>query len=83
MIWPRSAISHRWAVSVVPQTSELMTSTAERMAPGFAGAKADLQVDGVLDDVPLAVEVGKDVDRRIGDEKDFGIAWVGDQKKHG
>ena len=46
----------------------------------FAQAKADMQVDGVLDDVALAVEVGKDVDRRIGDEKDLRIAWRGDQK---
>ena len=38
-------------------------------------AEADLreQVDGVLDDVALGIEIGKDVDRRVGDEQRLGI----------
>ena len=39
-------------------------------------AEADLheQVDRVLDDVALGIEIGKDVDRRVGDEQRLGMA---------
>ena len=32
------------------------------------------EIDGVLDDVALGIEIGKDVDRRIGDEQRIGMA---------
>ena len=36
-------------------------------------SRAVVEIDGVLDDVALAIEVGKDVDRRIGDEHRIGV----------
>ena len=38
-------------------------------------AETDLgkQIDGILNDVPLGIEIGKDVDRCVGDEKRLGI----------
>ena len=32
------------------------------------------QVDGVLHDIDLGVEVGRDVDRRVGDQERLGVA---------
>ena len=45
-------------------------STADRMATfGVPKPKGGIKVDGVLDDVALGREIGRDVDRGIGDEQ--------------
>ncbi len=50
-------------------------STAERIATrGVPSADLHEEVDGVLDDVALGVEIGEDVDRRVGDEQRLGMA---------
>ena len=70
VIWPRSAILHSAAASMVEGIFDVTVSTAERMRDPRR-AKPDLreQVDRVLDDVALGIEVRKDVDRRVGDEQ--------------
>jgi len=75
VIWPRSDILQRMAVSVVPRILESMTSIAESMATrGSPRPRRMCRSMGVLDDVALGREVGQDVDRRVGYENDFGIA---------
>ena len=53
--------------------SGVTVSTAERMATrGTPMTDFDEQVDCVLDDVPLDLEIRKNIDRRIGDEQRVG-----------
>ena len=49
---------------------EVTVSTAERMATrGVPRPICDEQIDGVLDDVALGIEIGRDIDRGVGDEQ--------------
>ena len=74
MIWPRSAILHSAAASMVEGIFVVTVSTArEDRDPRRAEADLREEVDGVLDDVALGVEVGEDIDRGIGDEQRFRI----------
>ena len=54
---------------------EVTVSTADRIATRGVVPKPAwlIEIDGVLDDVALGVEIGEDVDRRIGDEHGLGI----------
>ena len=74
VIWPRSAILHSAAASMVEGIFDVTVSTADRIATrGVPRPTCGEEVDGVLDDVALGVEIGKDVDRRVGDEQRLGI----------
>ena len=54
VIWPRSAILHSAAASMVEGMVGVTVSTAERMATfGDPEAKPRIEIDGVLDDVAL------------------------------
>ena len=70
VIWPRSAILQSAAASMVEGIFDVTVSTADRIATA-GRAEADLgeEIDRVLHDVALGVEIGSDVDRRIGDEQ--------------
>ena len=70
VICPRSAILQSAAASMVDGILDVTVSTAERIATrGVPRPTCGEQVDRVLDDVALGVEVGEDVDRRVGDEQ--------------
>ena len=70
MIWPRSAILHRQAASIVDGIFELTVSTAARIATfGLLEPERPRQIDRVLADVDLVVERRRDVDRRVGDDQ--------------
>ena len=74
VICPRSAILQSAAASIVDGILEVTVSTAERIATrGVRQPDLREQVDRVLDDVDLGIEIGKDVDRGIGDEEHLGI----------
>ena len=74
VIWPRSAILQSAAASIVEGIFGVTVSTADRIATlGVAETEAEMQVDGVLDDVALGLEVGNDVHGGIGDEQRLGI----------
>ena len=75
VICPRSAILHSAAASIVDGILEVTVSTADRIATRGVVPKPAciIEIDRVLDDVALAVEIGEDVDRRIGDEQRLGI----------
>ena len=75
VIWPRSAILQSAAASIVDGI--LRRDGFDRGEDGNARrAEADLreQIDRVLDDVALGVEIGEDIDRRVGDEQRLRIA---------
>ena len=70
MIWPRSAILHRAAASIVEGTFAVTVSIALRIATrDFIDAHRMREIDRVLDDVDLRVEVGGDIDRCVGDDQ--------------
>ena len=75
VIWPRSAILQSAAASIVDGILDVTVSTADRIATRGDHAEAGLriEIDGVLDDVALGIEVGKDVDRGVGDEQRLGV----------
>ena len=54
---------------------EVTVSTADRIATrgDLPKPACIIEIDGVLDDVPLGIEIGEDVDRRVRDEQGFGI----------
>ena len=73
VIWPRSAILHSAAASSVEGTSGLTLSIALRIATRTSLLPERMgQVDRVLNDVDLAFQVRRDVDRRIGDDRAAG-----------
>ena len=75
VICPRSAILQSAAASMVDGILVVTVSTAERIATrGVPMPMPDPEVDGVLDDVALGIEVGEDVDRRVGDEQRLAVA---------
>ena len=52
----------------------MTVSTADRIATrGVPSPSLREQIDGVLHDVALGIEVGEDVDRRVGDEQRLGV----------
>ena len=70
VIWPRSAILHKAAASSVDGTSGLTLSIALRIATRTSfDPKRVGEVDRVLDDVDLGLQVGRDVDRGVGDDQ--------------
>src|SRR5271169_1288603 len=70
VIWPRSAILHSAAASMVDGIFGVTVSTAERMAtPRYAQAAMRKQIDGVLHDIALGFKIGENVDSGIGDEE--------------
>ena len=70
MIILRSAILQSAAASMVDVISGVGVSTAERIATLRDRDAEDLgEVDRVLHDVALGDEVGRDVDRGVGDEE--------------
>ena len=74
MIWPRSAILHSAAASSVDLILGLTVSTADRIATLRLGDAQHVgQVDGVLDDVALVFDIGRDVDGGVGDQQRAGI----------
>ena len=75
VIWPRSAILHSAAASMVEGIlrGHGLDRRKDRHAR-LAEADADPEVDRVLHDVALGIEVGEDVDRGIGDEQRLGVA---------
>ena len=64
VIWPRSAILHSAAASIVDGIFVVTVSTADRIATRGVPSPSLMQIDRVLDDVALDLEVGEDVDRR-------------------
>ena len=70
MIWPRSAILHKAAASIVEGTLGLTVSIAERIATRTSCEPQRVrQIDRVLHDVDLLGEVGGDVDGGVGDDQ--------------
>ena len=70
MIWPRSAILHKAAASIVEGTFGLTVSIADRIATRTSAKPQRLrQIDRVLHDIDLAGEVGGDVDGGVGDDQ--------------
>ena len=69
LIWPRSAILHSAAASIVEGIFEVTVSTADRMATLAARFPALRQVDRVLHDVDLVLQRGQDVDRGVGNDQ--------------
>ena len=70
VIWPRSAILHSAAASMVERMSGVTVSTADRIATrGVTMPSAVDEVDGVLDDVALVEQRRIDVDGGVGDEE--------------
>ena len=70
VIWPRSAILHSAAASIVAGIFELTVSTAARIATfGCVDAERHRQIDRVLADVDLVFERRRDVDRGVGDDE--------------
>ena len=66
MIWPRSAILHSAAASIVDGTFGLTVSIADRIATRTSGMPQRVgEVDRVLDDVDLVLERRGDVDRGV------------------
>ena len=66
MIWPRSAILHRAAASIVDGTFAVTVSIALRIATRTSAQTHRVrQVDRVLDDVDFLVEVWRYVDRGV------------------
>ena len=74
VIWPRSAILHSAAASIVDGILDVTVSTADKIATrGVPEPDLREEIDGVLDDVALHIEIGKYVDRGIGDEQRLGM----------
>ena len=70
VICPRSAILHSAAASSVERDLRADGFDGRQDRHPRLGDPQDMrQVDGVLDDVALVLEVGIDVDRRVGDEE--------------
>ena len=70
VIWPRSAILHSAAASSVDWIFGLTVSTAERIATfGCSMPRTCARSIAFWHDVGLVLEVGRDVDRRVGDEQ--------------
>ena len=66
VIWPRSAILHSAAAPIVEGTFAVTVSMAlENRYPHLGPAHRAREIDGVLDDVDLGVEIGRDVDRGV------------------
>ena len=75
MIWPRSAILHRAAASIVDGTFGLTVSIALRMATRTSvSAQRMGEVDRVLHDVDLVLQGRRDVHRGVGDDQRVGMA---------
>ena len=72
-IWPRSAILHKAAASMVEGTLGLTDSVADRIATlGSGDPERVRKVDGVLNDVDLVLEGRGDVDGGVGDDERLG-----------
>ena len=70
VIWPRSAILHSAAASMVEGTFGFTVSIADRIATRTGlDPQRVREIDGVLDDVDLVLQRRRDVDRRVGDDQ--------------
>ena len=75
VIWPRSAILHSAAASIVDGISEVTVSTADRIATfGRPMPQGMRKIDRVLHDIDFILQRRKDVHRSVGDEQRF---WIG------
>ena len=70
VIWPRSAILHKAAASIVEGTLGLTVSIADRIATRTSCEPQRMrQIDRVLHDIDLVGEARGDVDRGVGDDQ--------------
>ena len=69
VICPRSAILQSAAASMADGILVVTVSTAERIATH--GVRK--QIDDILNDIALDVEIGKNIDRNVGNEDGFAI----------
>src|SRR4029453_11518295 len=73
VIWPRSAILHRAAASMVDGILDVTVSTAETMATRGVPSPACVNRSIAFWMVALRIEIGEDVDRRVGDQQGLRI----------
>ena len=75
VIWPRSAILHSAAASIVDGTAGLTVSIADMIATRTSGKPQRMaEIDRVLHDIDLVGEARRDVDRGIGDDQRVRVA---------